>query len=69
MKKKHFRENRLYFGGFGEMLHSFYFKDFGSIGKMFQGTEEFSFRDMGRSTHYFEGSREHRPPGASILIV
>ena len=51
------------------MLHSFYLKDFWSIGKMFQGTEEFSFRDMGRSTHYFEGSREHRPPGASILIV
>ena len=35
--------------------------------KYFQGAEEFSFRDLGRSMHYFQGSREHRPPwGASL---
>ena len=34
--------------------------------KHFQGAEEFSLRDLGRSMHYFKGSREHRPPlGAS----
>ena len=33
-----------------------------------EGTEEFSFRDLGRSKHYFQGSREHRhPPGASYM--
>ena len=26
----------------------------------FQGAEEFSFGDLGRSMHYFQGSREHR---------
>ena len=31
--------------------------------KYFQGAEEFSFRDLGRSMHYFQGSREQRPPG------
>ena len=25
----------------------------------FQGAEEFSFRDLGRSMHNFQGSREH----------
>ena len=29
----------------------------------FQGDEEFSFRDLGKSMHYFQRSREHRPPG------
>ena len=33
-----------------------------------EGTEEFSFRDLGRSKHYFQGSREHRHPlGASYM--
>ena len=34
----------------------------GAKSKYFQGAEEFSFRDLGRSMHYFQGSREHRPP-------
>ena len=38
-------------------------KDLGSI----QGAEEFSFMDLGKSMHYFQGSREHRPPGASPI--
>ena len=33
----------------------------GAEEKYFQGAEEFSFRDLGRSIHYFQGSREHRP--------
>ena len=32
----------------------------GSKEKYFQGAEQFSFRDLGRSMHYFQGSREHR---------
>ena len=30
---------------------------------------KFSFRDLGKSMHYFQGSREHRPPppGASLM--
>ena len=32
----------------------------GAKEKYFQGAEEFSFRDLGRSMHYFQGSREHR---------
>ena len=39
-----------------------YFGDFlGSEGKNFQGAEEFSFMDLERSMHYYQGSREHRP--------
>ena len=33
--------------------------------KYFTGAEKFSFRELGRSMHYFQGSREHRPPGGS----
>ena len=41
----------------------------GAKEKYFQGAEEFSFWDFGRSVHYFQGSREHRPPplGASKM--
>ena len=35
----------------------------------FQGAEEFSFRDLGRSMHYFQGSREHRPQRRASLCV
>ena len=31
--------------------------------KYFQGAEVLSFRDLERSMHNFQGSREHRPPG------
>ena len=37
-------------------------KIWGAKEKYFQGAEEFSFRDLGRSMHCFQGSREHRPP-------
>ena len=30
--------------------------------KCFYGAVEIFFRELGRSTHYFQGSREHRPP-------
>ena len=36
--------------------------DLGSKGKYFQGAKLLSFRELGRSMHYFQGSREHRPP-------
>ena len=35
----------------------------GAKAKYFQGAEEIIFRELGRSMHYFQGSREHRPPG------
>ena len=50
----------LYFWGYGGSW--LYFKDLESKGKYFQGAEEFSFRDLGRSMHYFQGWREHRLP-------
>ena len=53
--------NGLYFGGFGEKLNQFY-----GFGEQRKNT----FRELwnfGRSVHYFQGSREQRPPGASIL--
>ena len=33
----------------------------GAKEKYFQGAEVLSFRELGRSMHYFQGSREHRP--------
>ena len=60
MEKKHFRENWLIFLGiWGEaeiILRIWEAKE-----KYFRGAEEFSFVDFGRSMHYFQGSREHRP--------
>ena len=43
--------------------------DLGSKGKYFQGAEEFSFRDLGRSMHHFQGSREHRQPLGLVCIT
>ena len=58
----HFRENWLIFLGiWGEaelILRIWRAKE-----KYFQEAEEFSFRDLERSMHYFQGSRELRPPG------
>ena len=47
-------------------------RSWGGNAKHFQGAEEVSFRDLRRSLHYFQGSREHRPPnprgkGGSIV--
>ena len=41
----------------------------GAKGKSFQRAEEFSFRDLGRSMHYFQGSREHRPPPGGLTFI
>ena len=70
MKRKiHFRENWLIFLGiWGEaelILRSWRAKE-----KYFQGAEEFSFMDLGRSMHYCQGSMEHitPPPRGGGLI-
>ena len=64
-RKIHFRENWLIFlGVWGEA--ELILRIWGAKEKKFQGAEEFSLRDFGRSMHYFHGSREHRPPGGLI---
>ena len=66
-RKIHFRENWLIFWGiWGEA--ELILRIWGAKEKYFQGAEEFSFRDLGISMHYFQGSREHRPPGSLITI-
>ena len=57
-----FRENWLIFLGIwgeAELILGIW----GAKEKYFQGAEVLSFRELGRSMHYFHGSREHRPPG------
>ena len=57
-RKIHFRENWLNFLGiWGEAELIWEARE-----KYFQGAEEISFRDFERTKHYFQGSREHRPP-------
>ena len=57
----HFRENWLIFWGiWGEAELTLWI--WGAKEKYFQGAEEFSFRDLVRSIHYLQRSREHRPP-------
>ena len=68
MKRKlYFWENRLIFLGiWGEA--ELILRIWGAKEKYFQGAEEISFMDLGRSMHYFQGSRGHMPPlGASPL--
>ena len=66
-RKIHFRENWLIFLGiWGAEIIS---RIWGAKEKYFQGAEEFSFRDLGRSMHYFQGSRGHRPPGGLSNIL
>ena len=67
-RKLHFRENWLIFLGiWGEA--ELIVRIWGAKEKYFQGADVLSFSDLGRSMHYFQGSREHRPPwGASDLI-
>ena len=58
-RKNNFRENWLIsLGIWGEA--ELILRICGAKEKCFQGAEEFSFRDLGRSMHYFQGSREHR---------
>ena len=60
-RKIHLWENELIFWGiWGEA--ELILMIWGAEKKYFQGAKEFSFRDLGRSVHYFQGSREHRPP-------
>ena len=68
-RKIHFRENWLIFLGiWGEA--DLILRIWGVKEKYFQGAKEFSFRDLGRSMHYFQGSREHRLPlGGSIVCI
>ena len=40
----------------------------GAKEKYFQGAEVLSSRDFGRSMHYFQGSREHRPHWGPQII-
>ena len=48
---------------FGDLGRSCIFSGiWGAEGKYFKGAEKIVFRDLGRSMHYFQGSREHRPP-------
>ena len=52
-----------FFWGGGGWRSRINFKNLGSKGKLHvAGAEDFSFRDFGRSMHYFQGSREHKPP-------
>ena len=60
-RKIYFRENWLIFlaiWGEAELI----LRIWGAKEKYFQGAEEFSFRDLGRSMHYFQRSREIDPP-------
>ena len=68
-RKLHFRENWLIFLGiWGEA--ELILRIWGAKEKYFQGTEVLSFRESGRSMHYFQGSMEHRPPwGPQILLM
>ena len=44
------------------------FRDLWNKTKYYQGAEDFFFRDLGKSMHYFKGAREHRPPGEGLNI-
>ena len=59
-RKIHFRENWLVFlriWGEAELI----LRIWGAREKNLQGAEEFSFRNLGRSVHYFQGLKEYRP--------
>ena len=61
----HLRENLVIFWGIwgeAELISRIW----GEKKKYFQGAEVFSFMDLGRSMHYFQGSREHRPPSGLL---
>ena len=65
-RKIHFWENWLIFlGTWGES--ELILRIWGAMEKYFQGAEEFSVRDFGRSMHYFQGRGNTDPPGASFF--
>ena len=62
-----FRENWLIFLGIwgeAEVILGIW----GAKEKKFQGAKVLSFRELGRSMHYFQGSREHRPPWGGLIL-
>ena len=60
-RKTHFKENwPIFWGIWGEV--ELIIKGWGAKEKYFQGAEEFLSGIRGRSMHYFQRSREHRPP-------
>ena len=63
-RKIRFRENWLIFWGNWEEAELI-LRIWGAKERYFQGAEEFSVMDLERSMHYFQGSREHRPPWGS----
>ena len=66
-RKIHLRENWLIFWGiWGEA--EIILRIWGANEKYSQGAEEFSFMDLGRSMHYFQGSKEHGPPWGLIIV-
>ena len=71
-RKIHFRENWLIFWGiWGEA--ELILKIWGAKEKYIQGAVEFSFKDFGRSMHYFiifrdQGSTDPPPPLGSSLM-
>ena len=58
---------------FGELgRSSINFKDMAAKEKYFEGAEEFSFRDLERPMHYFQGPRKHSPnppPFGTSLVL
>ena len=62
-----FKENWLIFlGTWGEA--ELILGIWGAKEKYFQGAEVLSFREFGRSMHYFQGSREQGGGGLSIVM-
>ena len=77
-KKIHFRENWLIFLGIWGEAELFLgiwgakANNFREKRKLFSGSwgeEEIIFRELGRSMHYFQGSREHIPPGGLVYVI
>ena len=55
----------LYFLGEAELI----LRIWGAKENYFQAAEGFSFRDLGRLMHYFQGSREHKLPPGGLYIM
>ena len=65
-RKIHFRENwPICFVIWREA--SLILKIWGAKEKYFQGAEQFSFRDLGRSMHYFQGAQTPGPQYAYTI--
>ena len=67
-RKIHFRENGLISLGIGGEVELI-LRICGAKEKYYQGAEEFSFRDLGRSMHYFQGSRENGPFMGELIRI